>query len=116
MDQRTVLNNDRAGERLKLPKLGELTVKWSQVPGGIPKRVTVSKSASGKYFVGFMCEVEQALMPITGKIVGIDIGIKDVVVTSAGFHSGAPKSTYYYQRSLKKAPRILSKKKPGSNG
>ena len=78
--------------------------------------VTVSKAASGKYFVGFMCEVEQALMPITGKRDGIDVGIKDVVVTSASFHSGAPKSTYYYQRSLKKAPRILSRKKQGSNG
>ena len=116
MDQRTVLNNYRAGELLKLPKLGELKVKWSQVPGGIPKMVTVSKSASGKYFVGFMCEVEQGLMPITGKIVGIDVGIKDVVVTSDGFHSGAPKYTYYYQRRLKKAQRILSRKKKGSNG
>ena len=116
MDQRTVLNNYRAGELLKLPKLGELKVKWSRVPGSIPKMVTVSKSASGKYFVGFMCEVEQGLMPITGKIVGIDVGIKDVVVTSDGFHSGAPKYTYYYQRRLKKAQRILSRKKKGSNG
>lgn len=116
MDQRTVLNNYRAGELLKLPKLGELKVKWSQVPGGLPKMVTVSKSASGKYFVGFMCEVEQGLMPITGKIVGIDVGIKDVVVSSDGFHSGAPKYTYYYQRRLKKAQRILSRKKKGSNG
>jgi putative transposase len=78
--------------------------------------VTVSKSASGKYFVGFMCEVEQGLMPMTGKVVGIDVGIKDVVVTSDGFHSGAPKYTYYYQRRLKKAQRVLSRKKKGSNG
>jgi len=35
MDQRIVLNNYRAGELLKLPKLGELKVKWSQVPGGV---------------------------------------------------------------------------------
>jgi len=116
LDQRIVLNNFRAGELLKLPKLGELKVKWSQVPGGIPKMVTVSKSASGKYFVGFMCEVEQGLMPMTGKVVGIDVGIKDVVVTSDGFHSGAPKYTYYYQRRLKKAQRVLSRKKKGSNG
>jgi len=116
LDQRHVLNNYRAGELIKLPKLGELKVKWSQVPGGIPKMVTVSKTASGKYFVGFMCEVEQVLMPMTGNVVGIDVGIKDVVVTSDGFHSGAPKYTYYYQRRLKKAQRVLSKKKKGSNG
>jgi len=116
LDQRCVLNNYRAGELLKLPKLGELKVKWSQVPGGIPKMVTVSKTASGKYFVGFMCEVEQELKPMTGKVVGIDVGIKDVVVTSDGFYSGAPKYTYYYQRRLRKAQRVLSRKKKGSNG
>lgn len=116
LDQRQVLNNYRAGELLKLPKLGELKVNWSQVPDGIPKMVTVSKTASGKYFVSFMCEVEQKLMPMTGKVVGIDVGIKDVVVTSDGFHSGAPKYTYYYQRRLKKAQRVLSRKKKGSNG
>jgi len=116
LDQRIVLNNYRAGELLKLPKLGELKVKWSQVPGGVPKMVTVSKSATGKYFISFMCEVEQMLKPMTGKIVGIDVGIKDVVVTSDGFHSGAPKFTYKYQRKLKKAQRVLSRKKKGSNG
>jgi putative transposase len=116
LDQRIVLNNYRAGELLKLPKLGKLKVKWSQIPGGIPKMVTVSKSASGKYFVSFMCEVEQGLKPVTGKVVGIDVGIKDVVVTSDDFHSGAPKYTYYYQRRLRKAQRVLSRKKKGSNG
>ena len=108
LDQRIVLNNYRAGELLKLPKLGELKVKWSQVPGGIPKMVTVSKSASGKCFVSFMCEVEQALKPVTGKVIGIDVGIKDVIVSSDGLHSGAPKFTYKYQRQLKKAGRKLS--------
>lgn len=116
LDQRHVLNNYRAGELLKLPKLGGLKVRWSQIPGGVPKMVTVSKSASGKYFVSFMCEVEQSLKPMTGKVIGIDVGIKDVVVTSDGFHSGAPKYTYYYQRRLKKAQRVLSRKKKGSNG
>ena len=103
------------GELLRLPKLGELDIRWSKIPKGIPKMATVSKTASGKYFVSFACEVEQVLMPMTGKIVGIDVGIKDVVVTSNGFHSGAPKYTYYYQRKLKKAQRVLSRKTKGSN-
>ena len=55
-------------------------------------------------------------MPMTGKVIGIDVGIKDVVVTSDGFHSGAPKFTYKYQRALKNAQRKLSKKQKGSNG
>jgi putative transposase len=55
-------------------------------------------------------------MPLTGKVVGIDVGIKEVIVTSEDDRSGAPKFTYKYQRKLKKAGRILSKKKKGSNG
>ncbi len=115
LDQRHTLKTYKAGELLKLPKLGELNIKWSQIPGGIPKMVTVSKSSSGKYFVSFMCEVEQVLKPLTKKVVGVDIGIKDVIVTSDGFYSGSPRYTYKYQRQLKKAQRVLSRKTKGSN-
>lgn len=115
LDQRQIVKNYMPGELLRLPKLGKLDIKWSQIPCGIPKMATVSKTASGKYFVSFMCEVEQQLLPVTGKVVGIDVGIKDVLVTSDGFHSGAPKFTYKYQRKLKKAQRDLSRKTKGSN-
>lgn len=115
LDQRQIVRTYMPGEFLKLPKLGEVNIRWSQIPQGIPKMATVSKTASGKYFVSFACEVEQGLMPMTGKVVGIDVGIKDVVVTSDGFHSGAHKYTYYYQRKLKKAQRVLSRKTKGSN-
>lgn len=115
LDQRTIERNYNAGELLKIPKLGEINVRWSQIPSGTPKMATISKTASGKYFVSFACEVEIEALPKTGKSVGIDVGIKDVIVTSDGFHSGAPKFTYYYQRKLKKEQRNLSKKTKGSN-
>jgi len=116
LDQRQIERTYTAGELLKLPKLGEINIRWSQIPTGTPKMATLSKTASGKYFVSFACEVEVEAKPKTGKSVGIDVGIKDVMVTSDGFHSGAPKFTYYYQRKLKKAQRILSRKTKGSNG
>jgi putative transposase len=47
--------------------------------------------------------------------VGIDAGIKDVVVTSEGWKSGASKYTYHYARQLRLAQRRLSKKRKGSN-
>lgn len=115
MDQRQIARTYSAGELIKLPKLGELNIKWSQIPAGTPKMVTVSKSASGKYFVAFACEVNISPMPKTGNRIGVDVGIKDVIVTSDGFRSGAPKFTYYYQRKLKKAQRNLSRKTKGSN-
>lgn len=77
--------------------------------------VTVSKTASGKYFVSFACEVEIDALPKTGLTVGVDIGIKDVIVTSDGFKSGAPKFTYSYARQLKHEQKSLSRKTKGSN-
>lgn len=115
LDQRGIDKNYSAGEFLKLPKIGEINIRWSQIPGGVPKMATIKKTATGKYFVCFMCEVEQAEKPKTGKMVGIDVGVKDVIVTSDCEHSGAPKFTYKYQRKLKKAQRVLSRRIKGSN-
>ncbi len=46
-DQRVVAGMYRPEELLKLPKLGELDVRWSRRQGGIPKLVTVRKDAAG---------------------------------------------------------------------
>jgi putative transposase len=98
-----------------LPKLGFVNVRWSQIPAGTPKMATVSKAASGKYFISFACEIDQQPLAKTGAVVGLDVGIKDVIVTSDGWHSGAPKFTYKYQRELKREQRKLSRKTKGSN-
>ena len=91
LDQRQIERTYCAGEWLKLPKLGALNIRWSQPPTGVPKMATVSKTPDGRYFVSFACEVEIALLPLTGKAVGVDLGIKDVAITSDGWKSGNPK-------------------------
>jgi putative transposase len=114
LDQREIKCNYLAGEFLKIPKLGKLDIKWSKIPQGIPKMATISKTASGEYYVSFSCDVEIDVLPKSTKSVGIDVGIKDVVVTSDGFYSGAPKFTYKHQRELAHAQRDLSRKTKGS--
>jgi putative transposase len=44
--------------------------------------VTITKTASNKYFVSFSCEEEVNFKPRTKREVGTDVGIKDVIVTS----------------------------------
>jgi putative transposase len=61
-----------------------------------------------------MCEVELPEKAKTGSFIGVDIGIKDVIVTSDGYFSGSPKYTYRYARQLKKAQRKISRKTKGS--
>ncbi|MDQ5766992.1 RNA-guided endonuclease InsQ/TnpB family protein [Thiothrix subterranea] len=104
----------KSGE-LKLAKCDKpLTIKWSHQLPSDPTTVTVSKDHAGRYFVSCLCEFEPTLLPVTDKKVGIDVGIKDLFVTSDGFKSGNPRHTAKHAAKLAKYQRRLAKKKLGS--
>ena len=104
------------GERLILAKMDRpLKIRFHRRFEGEPRSVVVSRDPSNRYFVSFLVEEElEQLKPATGEI-GIDLGIKDVLVTSNGFASGNPKHASKYQARLKTLQRRLAKKKKGSN-
>ena len=100
---------------LKLAKCDKpLAIKWSQPLPSDPTTVTVSKDQAGRYFVSCLCEFDPTLLPVTDKKVGIDVGIKDLFVTSDGFKSGNPRHTAKYAAKLAKYQRRLAKKTLGS--
>lgn len=100
---------------LKLAKCDKpLDIKWSRQLPSDPTTVTVSKDQAGRYFVSCLCEFEPTLLPVTDKKVGIDVGIKDLFVTSDGFKSGNPRHTAKHAAKLAKYQRRLAKKKLGS--
>ena len=104
----------RNGE-LKLAKCDKpLDIRWSQQLPADPSTVTVSKAQAGRYFVSCLCEFDPTLLPVTDKKIGIDVGIKDLFVTSDGFKSGNPRHTAKYAAKLAKYQRRLAKKKLGS--
>ena len=101
---------------LKLAKCDKpLDIRWSRTLPSAPTTVTVSKDQAGRYFVSCLCEFEPTLLPVTDKKVGIDVGIKDLFVTSDGFKSGNPRHTAQHAAKLAKYQRRLAKKKLGSN-
>jgi len=117
LDQRCIASTFGAGEFLKLPKLGFLKIRWSKVPSGIPKMATVSKTQDGRYFVSFSCAVEIQVLPLTGMTIGLDLGIKDVVVGWNGYeatHSGNPRHLKKQLRHLKRQQRRLARMTKGS--
>lgn len=114
LDQRCVMNNYHAGKLLKLPGLGALKVRWSRIPVGVPKMVTLRRDAAGRYFVAFMVEEVVEQYPARSSGVGIDLGVKDVIVTSDGHKSSNPRHLRRYQRRLKWAQRRLARKQKGS--
>lgn len=92
-----------------------LAIRWSQKLPSVPSTITISKDFAGRYFVSCLCEFEPELLPVNDKVVGIDLGLKDIVITSDGEKSGNPRHTRLYAKQLSKAQRILSKKKLGSS-
>ncbi|WP_304154921.1 RNA-guided endonuclease TnpB family protein [Megamonas hypermegale] len=112
-------NNNIAflGNKIKLPKLGKVKVrdKYCQIEGRILS-ATVSQMPSGKYYAALCCtDVLQPEFIRTDKYVGLDLGIKDFVITSDAVKYSNPK---YLQKSLAKLAKLqreLSQKTKGSS-
>ena len=86
-----------------------------EVKGKIGK-VSLTKTPTGKYFVSvFTTEEYQECMP-TNKSVGIDLGLKDLLITSDGEVFKNNRYTKRYEKKLAVAQKHLSRKKKGSNG
>jgi putative transposase len=114
LDRRAVAGMYRPGELLRLPKLGAVKLRWSRQPAGIPKMVTVSRDAAGRYFVAFMVEEEVQSLPRKPNGIGVDLGVKDLAVTSAGERIGNARPLRRVLRRLKQAQRVLSRRRKGS--
>ena len=82
------------------------------------RRATLSKSKSGNYFLSILVEMEDTELKKfehTDKQVGIDLGVKDFVITSDGEVFENKRFLKKEEKKLKKLQRQLSKKKVGSN-
>ena len=78
------------------------------------KSVTLSKTKSGKYFLSILIDRPNKVLPETMKMVGIDIGIKDFIVTSDNLRFENIKTIRNNQDKLKQLNRRLSKTTKGS--
>lgn len=100
---------------VKLPKLGWVRAKISTPVHGRILRAVVSMSRSGKFFVSLCCtKVEIPQLPSTGAVAGLDVGIKDLVITSDGQKFDNPKWLKQSEKKLAKLQRQLSRKSKGS--
>ncbi len=101
--------------QLFLAKCAEpLAIRWSRPLPSAPSTVTMSRDAAGRYFVSCLCEFKPETLPVTPKTLGIDLGLKDLFVTSEGERIGNPRHTAKYAGKLALAQHRLSKKKLGS--
>lgn len=79
-----------------------------------PSSATITKTSTGKYYISFVCEYIPNKTNGNGEI-GIDLGIKDFIVTSNGDKITNPKYYKLHERNLKRKQQVLSRSKKGSN-
>jgi len=101
------------GDKLILSKIGEIKVLFHRSLEGEVKGVIIKKSATGWYAI-FQVEVEKKPLEKTGKVVGIDLGVEELVTTSDGVVIENPKVFDKVEKRIKILQKSLSRKKKGS--
>ncbi len=98
-----------------LPKIKSIKVVLDRQFNGKIKSATISKNPSGKYFISILVEQEQQLLDSTGKEVGIDLGLKDLIILSNGIKFAHPEQQLVKSKlALKRQQKKLSRMTKGS--
>ena len=76
---------------LERQRFQEVKAKMHRNFSGQIKSATVSQKQGGKYYVSILVETEHVELPHTDQNTGIDLGIKDLCITSKGKKYENPK-------------------------
>lgn len=106
---------DFENNKIKLPKIKQVKAKLHRKFDGQIKSATVSQVPSGKYYVSILVEVEQEELPHTNQNIGLDLGIKDLCITSDGKKYENPRTIKKYERKLSRLQRQLAHREKGSS-
>ena len=97
-------------KHIKLPKLGRVKTKRFDMPEMYKIfNITVEKTPTGKYYASICIETEVQPLPKTGKQVGFDLGLIDLLIGSDGTRYERPKFAYAFRDKLAQEQRKLSK-------
>lgn len=105
-------------DRVNIPKCKNLKLRGLVPFEGDIKLTTITRTATGKYFISFTVKDNKVLPPKVeihlDTAVGIDIGVKDFVTLSDGTKIANPKFLDKDLKKLGRAQRALSRKQKGS--
>lgn len=98
-----------------VPKIKNIKCVLHRTFDGTIKSATISKNQDGKYYISILVEESTSLKPMTGREVGIDLGLKDLAILSTGVKFNHPEQMLAKaKRALKREQKILSRKTKGS--
>lgn len=103
-----------AAKKLRLPKIGDVIVRWSRSLPSEPSSVTVIKDAAGRYFASFVVQATDLPLPVGASEIGVDLGLAHFAVLSDGTKIDSPRFLRRAEKKLKMAQRAVSRKQRGS--
>lgn len=78
------------------------------------KTVTLKRDTCGDWFVLFSCDdVPKCVLPSTGAVVGIDLGLESFLTASEGEHIANPRPMRGASAGVRKAQRVVSNRARG---
>ncbi len=104
---------------LKVPQVGIIKASIHRLFEGKLKTVTISKTPTGKYYASLLFDTKQEYpeVVITGKVIGVDLGIKDFAITNDKEKTSKypnPRHLKKHERNLARKQAKLARKKQGS--
>ena len=104
------------GQRIKLPKIGWVRMFQTLRHLGTIVKVVISKTAH-RWFASITVDTFDNDTIVANRhlpVVGVDVGIKHLAVTSEGAYFENPKALKRYERKMRRLQRQLSRRKKGS--
>jgi len=101
--------------KLRLPKVGDVPVRWSRPLPSKPSSVTVIKDSAGRYFASFVVKIRSEPLPQAKRVVGIDLGLTHFAVLSDGTKIASPRFLRRAEKHLKRRQQGVSRKQEGSH-
>ena len=121
-DQSYTTNNQKGSVKLSdnnryisVPKCKRIRIKKHRDFIGVIKSVTISKTCDDKYYISLLVETEITPLPKTEKAIGLDLGVKDLVISSDDLKYKNHKYLAKSEDKLAKKQRKLSHMQKGSN-
>ena len=105
---------------IKLSKIGIVEIRGYRNKDSIEGKIinaTITKEVTNKYYVSVVVEEEEIRKEkgIPTNIVGIDLGVKDLIITSNGEKYNNPKELMKKEKRLKRLQRKLARQIKESN-
>lgn len=99
---------------IRLSKIGDVRINLHRELKGDIKTCTVIRK-NNRYYVAITSKLEKPKVNLTNKVVGIDLGVSHLAITSDGDFFDNPKHLRKSEGQLKRLQRIVSRRKKGSN-